>query len=112
MNSEEEVASLMVYVLCPAFILGTSNNSKYNVNFPSNNMTKDKLFLKDIKQTVMFFIKYNLCEMKLTKILDIVTSHLWMILPNLIHNPQNMEFPLITFSKRFEDFMKPFNRCK
>lgn len=26
MNSEEEVASLMVYILFPAFILGISNN--------------------------------------------------------------------------------------
>lgn len=109
-NSEEEVASLMVYMLCPIFILGSSNNSKYNLNFPSNKMTTDKLFLKDIKQTAMFFIKYHLCELKLTKTLDVATSYLWMIFPNLIYNPQNMEFPLITFSKRFEDFMKPFNR--
>lgn len=70
------------------------------------------LFLKDIKQTVMVFIKYDLCELKLTQILDTATSYLWMILPNLIYNPQNMEFPLIAFSKCFEDFMKPFNRCK
>lgn len=35
-----------------------------------------------------------------------------MILPNLIYNPQNMEFSLITFSKCFKDFMKPFNRYR
>lgn len=29
-------------------------------------MTIDMLFLKDIKQTVMVFIKYDLCELKLT----------------------------------------------
>lgn len=75
-------------------------------------MPKDKIFFKDVKKTVMFFIKHDLCKLKLRKIFDILTSYLWMILPNLIYNPQNMEFPLITFSKRFEDFMKPFNRCK
>lgn len=44
--------------------------------------------------------------------LDIAVPHLWMVLPDLVHNSQNMEFSLITFSKRFEDFVKPFNRCR
>lgn len=75
-------------------------------------MTIDKLFLKDMNQTVMFFIKHDFCALKLMKIFDIATSYLRMILPNLIHNPQNMEFPLITFCKCFEDLVKPFNRCE
>lgn len=42
-----------------------------------------------------------------------IFSHLWMVLPHLVHNSEDMELPFVTLCQRFEDFTKPFwNRKK
>lgn len=41
-----------------------------------------------------------------------IHSYLWMILPHLIHNSEDMELPFITLCQRFEDFPKPLSETE